>query len=99
MSVLPERKICRDCGEVIPGVAFHTGHEKWCEACFDKGLSLDMNDHFKRNIDSELMDIMIQRYRHLKPEFRHKVIELVDCLTEIQEKDKEESKNFGGGVK
>ena len=99
MSVLPERKMCRDCGKIIHSLAFHTGNEKWCEECFDKGLTKDMSNHFKGNVEAELRDDMLQKYRELKPEFRHKVIELVECLTDIQKKDEEESKKFGGGVK
>ena len=38
---------CRDCGIEISEFANHTGHETWCEDCFDEGLSKDMDDHWK----------------------------------------------------
>jgi hypothetical protein len=45
---------CQDCGVDIHPEAFHTGHEKWCEDCFDKGLCKDMNDHWNPYWEQEL---------------------------------------------
>ncbi len=47
-------KICEDCKEEISCYANHTGKERWCESCFDKGLSKDMNEHFDNFIKQEL---------------------------------------------
>ncbi len=49
-------KKCKDCGVLIHEMATHTGHEKWCEDCFDTGLQKDMNDHFKHTIKKELAE-------------------------------------------
>lgn len=45
---------CQDCGTEIHPESTHTGHEKWCEDCFDKGLCRDMNDHWDRYLLNEM---------------------------------------------
>jgi hypothetical protein len=47
-------KYCRDCGIEISEHAFHTGHETWCEDCFDIGLKKDMDDHFLHTVKTEM---------------------------------------------
>ena len=47
-------KLCKDCGIKIHEFASHTGNEKWCEDCFDKGLCRDMHDHFANFIAEEM---------------------------------------------
>lgn len=47
-------KKCADCGCEIHELSSHTGSEKWCEDCFDKGLVKDMNEHFEHTIKTEL---------------------------------------------
>lgn len=49
-------KICQDCKNEYSELSFHTGHEKWCEDCFDKGLTKNMDDHFLNFIESEIED-------------------------------------------
>lgn len=39
-------KTCEDCGKIIPELANHTGCERWCEDCFERGLMDDMDEHF-----------------------------------------------------
>ena len=48
-----EKTFCEDCGIETTG-SYHTGCERWCEDCFDKGLCKDMDDHFKDFIKKEL---------------------------------------------
>lgn len=48
-----EKTFCEDCGIETTG-SYHTGCERWCEDCFDKGLCKDMNDHFNDFIEKEL---------------------------------------------
>lgn len=45
---------CQDCSSPIHENATHTGHEKWCEYCFDKGLTKDMDEHFEKFVRDEM---------------------------------------------
>lgn len=44
---------CADCGVEIHPESMHTGRDKWCEDCFEKGLCKDMSDHFDNFIKQE----------------------------------------------
>jgi hypothetical protein len=46
-------KLCETCATEISEHAFHTGHERWCEDCFESGLVQDMNDHFANTVKEE----------------------------------------------
>lgn len=48
------RKPCEYCGVEIHPLANHTGNERWCEDCFEKGLHKDMSDHFDNYMRQEL---------------------------------------------
>lgn len=37
---------CEVCQAKIHAESTYVGHERWCEECFERGLSKDMNDHF-----------------------------------------------------
>jgi len=58
-------KTCQDCGCTISEHATHTGHEKWCEDCFDKGLCRDMDDHFKNTVKTEMADHELKKKRQV----------------------------------
>lgn len=53
-------KYCVDCGAEIPPFANHTGCARWCEDCFEKGLSKDMDNHFKNFVDQDLEEFDIE---------------------------------------
>lgn len=42
---------CKDCEGLFNAFSMQG---QWCEDCFDKGLIKDMDDHFRRTIESEL---------------------------------------------
>ena len=48
---------CEDCGIEIHPQCNHTGHERWCEDCFDRGLNKDMDDHFKNSFEQDRKDL------------------------------------------
>jgi len=49
-------RTCQDCGINYSDLCFHTGYEKWCEDCFDKGLLKDIDDHFKNSVKADLKE-------------------------------------------
>lgn len=65
---------CKDCGVEISADATHTGHEKWCEDCFDKGLHKDMDDHFNNFVKNEILEITTDKEFSVN----NQTIEMVD---------------------
>jgi hypothetical protein len=41
---------CTECGKLF----YQLEHDRWCEDCFDKGLSKDMNSHWDNFWEEEL---------------------------------------------
>lgn len=51
--MIDNRDRCEVCQIQIHPEAFHTGHERWCEDCFDRGLAKDMDQHFIETMRTE----------------------------------------------
>ncbi len=50
-------KTCQDCKREYSELSNHTGKDKWCEDCFDKGLHKDESDHFDKYFEGEFKEL------------------------------------------